>query len=119
VTLDPPHLHVTCHPDKTPEVALSALDDEIRRVQDSPVSGDEIARAVKQAHAIFAYGSENITNQAFWLGFAEMFDSYDWFLHYLERLAEVTAADVQRVAQEYLRPQNRVVGTYRPSDGER
>jgi zinc protease len=106
---------VTCHPDKTPEVALAALDDEIRRIQDAPVSGDEIARAVKQAHAIFAYGSENITNQAFWLGFAEMFDSYDWFLHYLERLAEVTATDVQRVAQEYLRPQNRVVGTYRPS----
>jgi predicted Zn-dependent peptidase len=45
-----------------------------------------------------------------------MFDTYDWFLFYLERLAEVTAADVQRVAQEYLRPQNRVVGTYRPRE---
>jgi len=118
VTLDP-YLYsfvVTCHPDKTPEVALSALDDELKRVQDTPVSAHEIARAIKQAHAIFAYGSENITNQAFWLGFAEMFDNYDWFLHYLERLAKVTAADVQRVAQQYLRPQNRVVGTYIPKE---
>lgn len=117
VTLDP-FLYtftITCHPDKTPETALSALDDEIKRVQDSPVSTDEIARAVKQAHAIFAYGTENITNQAFWLGFAEMFDTYDWFLKYLKRLERVTAADVQRVAQKYLRPQNRVVGTYLPT----
>ena len=41
--------------------------------------GQEIARAIKQARALFAYGSENITNQAFWLGYAEMFASYDWF----------------------------------------
>jgi zinc protease len=117
LTLDP-FLYtftITCHPAKTPEVALAALDDEIKRVQDELVSDAEIARAVKQAQAIFAYGSENITNQAFWLGFAEMFDTYDWFLTYLDRLAQVTVQDVQRVAQSYLRPQNRVVGTYRPA----
>ncbi len=36
------------------------------------------------------YGSENITNQAFWLGYAEMFASYDWFSQYVERLAKNT-----------------------------
>jgi zinc protease len=108
---------MTCRQDKGPETALAALDDEIKRVQDTPVSDEEIARAVKQAHAIFAYGSENITNQAFWLGFAEMFDTYSWFIKYLDRLGRVTAAEVQRVAQEYFRPQNRVVGTYLPVNG--
>jgi zinc protease len=70
---------------------------------------------VKQARALFAYGSESITNQAFWLGFSEMFASYDWFLNYLDRLAAVSPDDIQRVAQTYLRPKNRVVGIYLPS----
>jgi zinc protease len=61
---------------------------------------------------MFAYGSESITNQAFWLGFSEMFSTYDWFVTYLDRLAAVTPEDVQRVAQTYLRPQQRVLGVY-------
>ena len=102
-------------PRPTPEDCLQALDDEIKRLQDAPVPEAEVARAIKQARALFAYGSENITNQAFWLGFAEMFASYDWFDHYLDELARVTPADVQRAAQNYLAPQNRVVGIYLPT----
>jgi zinc protease len=107
-------LTLTIHPQRKPEEATAALDDEIKRVQDELVSTDEVARAIKQARAIFAYGSENITNQAFWMGYAEMFADYNWFLTYLDKLAEVTPADVQRVAQQYLRTQNRVVGVYIP-----
>ena len=77
-----------------------------------------MAAAIKQARAIFAYGSENITNQAFWMGYAEMFASYDWFLTYLDKLAEVSPSDVQRVAQQYFQPKSRVIGTYIPVNGE-
>jgi zinc protease len=106
---------ITVHPKRKPEEALTVFDDEIKRIQDECVSIAEISRAIKQARALFAYGSENITNQAFWLGHAEMFASYDWFLTYLEKLAKVTPDDMQKVAQKYLRPQNRVVGTYFPT----
>jgi len=109
---------ITVHPGRKPEETLAALDDEIKRVQDKPVPAKEIARAIKQARAIFAYGSENITNQAFWLGYAEMFATYDWFLTFLDKLSSVTPQDVQRVAQKYLRTQNRVVGTYIPNGAE-
>ncbi len=105
---------LTIHPKRRPEEALAMLDEEIRRVQEEPVSPAEIARAIKQARANFAYGSENITNQAFWLGYAEMFATYEWFETYLDRLASVGPQDVQRVAGLYLRPQNRVVGVYLP-----
>ena len=108
---------VTIHPERKPEEALAALDKEIKRVQDEKVSKEEIVRAIKQARALFAYGSENITNQAFWMGYAEMFASYDWFQSYLEKLAKVTAKDIQRVANEYFKPQSRVVGTYVPMGG--
>ncbi len=105
---------LTVHPERSPEEVLAALDAEIERIQTERISKQEITRAVKQARAIFAYGSENITNQAFWLGFAEMFANYDWFLSYMENLELVTPKDVQRVAREYFRPQTRIVGTFLP-----
>jgi zinc protease len=119
-TIDP-FLYVitlTVHPQRKPEEVLSALDVEIERLQSERVSEEEIARAIKQARALFAYGSENITNQAFWLGFSEMFATYHWFLTYLKKLEKVTPEDVQRVARTYFVPQSRVIGTYMPHGGE-
>ncbi len=116
-TVDPflYYLSLTIHPKRKPEEALAAMDEQIRQVQEEPVTKEEIRRAIKQARANFAYGTENITNQAFWLGYAEMFATYDWFETYLEKLAKVTPKDVQRVARAYLRPQTRVVGIYVPT----
>lgn len=105
---------VVLHPQRAVREAVAALDAEIERLQESPPPESDLARAVKQARALFAYGSESITNQAMWLGLTEMFASYDWFLTYLDRLEAVTPADVQRVAQRYLRPTNRVLGEYVP-----
>jgi len=112
---------------------ITAIEAEILKFQDSPPEPQELQRAVKQAHALFAYGTERITNQAFWLGFSAMLadtkhradtghradtelqgDS-SWYEGYLARLGAVTPADVQRVAQVYLRPQNRVLGIYLPT----
>ena len=109
---------ITVHPESAPEKAIAAFDQQIAQVQEKLPSHSELERAVKQARALFAYGSESITNQAFWLGFAEMFDSYSWFETYLDKLAAVTPEDVQRVAQSYLKKNTRVVGTYRPDGSE-
>jgi len=109
---------MTIHPKRKPEEALAILDKEIQRIKEEKVTKEEIARAIKQARALFAYGSENITNQAFWLGYAEMFANYEWFQTYLDKLSKVTAKDIQHVANEYFKPQSRVVGTYVPQRGE-
>ena len=119
-TIDPfmYSITMTIHPRRKPGEALVALDQEIQRVKEEKVTKEEITRAIKQARALFAYGSENITNQGFWLGYAEMFADYDWFETYLDKLSAVTAKDVQRVANEYVKLQSRVVGTYVPVDGK-
>ena len=109
---------MTIHPRRKPEEALAALEREIQRVKEEKVTKEEITRAIKQARALFAYGSENITNQGFWLGYAEMFADYNWFETYLDKLAAVTAKDVQRVANQHFKPQSRVVGTYIPLNGK-
>ena len=113
-------LSLTIHPKRKPEEALAAMDEQVTLVQEEVVTRDEIRRAIKQARANFAFGTENITNQAFWLGYAEMFADYDWFETYLDKLAKVTPKDVQRVARKYLRRQSRVVGIYVPAgEGKR
>jgi len=102
------------HPNSTTDDALKILDDEIQRLQEAPPPVDELKRAVKQTQALFAYGGESITNQAFWMGFSEMFASYKWVTNYLDNIAAVTPDDVQRAAQVYLQPKNRLVGIYHP-----
>ncbi len=113
-TIDPYlyNLNAILRPGRSLEELLAAIEQQIQRLQSDPPPADELARAVKQARALYAYGAERITNQAFWLGFAEMFAGYDWYLSFIDRLSQVTPQDIQRVAQTYLRPQNRIVGTY-------
>jgi len=105
---------ITVHPRCGFEQALAAYDAQVMRLQDELVPPAEIERAIKQARALFAYGSENITNQAFWLGYADMFADYSWFTAYVERLGQVTPQDVQRVAGAYLLADNRICGVYVP-----
>ncbi len=116
-TIDP-FLHIITaivHPEHSYQEVLDAIDAVVAELQAVLPPPDELERAVKQAKALFAYGSESITNQAFWLGFPEMFATYDWFLTYLDNLAAVTPEDVTRIAQTYLRPQNRTIGVYLPA----
>jgi zinc protease len=95
-----------------------ALDTELQRIAAGPVSQPDLERAIKQASAQFAYASESVTNQAFWLGFSEVVADTNWFQTYLDRLSAVTAADVQRVAETYLVGTNRTVGHYVPKGNE-
>ena len=65
---------------------------------------------------MFAFGAEGGSRQGFVLGYTEIFDTYHWFESYLDRLAAVTTADVQRVAQKYLARTNKTVGYYVPEE---
>ena len=106
--------NLTAHPRHGHKKLIKAFDKQIAQILDNPVTQEEIDRAVKQARALFAYGSDNITNQAFWMGYACSFADYDWFLDYVDRLARVTPEDLQRVARTYLNPDARVIGVYLP-----
>ncbi len=109
-------INLTVHPEHAPEDVLTAVNAEIVRLLETPVTQVEIDRAIKQAKALFAYSSENITNQAFWLGYTEMFDHYDWFENYVDNLSRVSPKEVMETARTYLSPDNRVVGFYTPQE---
>lgn len=105
---------VTVRDGRTPEEVQDALDREIARVSAGEISQAELDKAKKQARALFAYGTEGVTGQAFWLAFAENFSGYAWYADYLSRLDAVTLDEVQDAAARYLRRSQRTVGWFIP-----
>lgn len=106
---------------RTPEEAERALLAEIDRIQQDGISQTELDRAKKQARAAFAYETESVTNQAYWLAQSAMLGDIHWFDRYLECIQQITTDDVLDVARRYLVPQRRITGWLTPTglpDGE-
>ncbi len=102
----------TVMPGRTVAEVESALWSEIERIQREPVAQSELDKAIKQTRAQVAFGTETVTNQAFWLGFSEMVADHTWFTTFLQRLAIVTPQDIQNVANAYLKSDNATTGIY-------
>ncbi len=109
-------LTATVRPERGPDEVEERLWEELERVAAAPITEEELVKASKQARAQFAYSSESVTGQAFWLGWSEVFADTDWYIGYLDRLSGVTPADVQRVARQYVRRSNSTVGWYVPQE---
>ncbi|RUA16459.1 MAG: insulinase family protein [Clostridia bacterium] len=86
---------------------------ELNKLKETLVGEEELARAIKGTRAMFAYGSESVTNQAMWMGVASMVADSAWLAHFLVGIAQVTSEDIQRVARTYLTPARRVTGWYK------
>jgi zinc protease len=87
---------------------------ELEKVVEGTITEEELTRAIKQAKAQFAYSSESVTGQAFWLGWSEIFADHSWFENYLDRLSSVTITDVQQAAQKYISRSNSTTGWATP-----
>jgi zinc protease len=104
---------------RTPEEVEDAIHAVIAEVAAGDIHPEEFEKARKQARALFAYDSESVSSQGFWLGFSQtLVGDHAWFDDYLDRLAAVTLDDVKRVAAEVFTPANRVVGWYLPTGSE-
>jgi zinc protease len=90
----------------------AALDDQVAQIVRDPISSEELGTAIKQARAQFAYSSESVTSQGYWLGYSSIVADSDWFETFLDRLASVSVDDVYRAANTYLLRRNRTVGRY-------
>ncbi|RPJ00047.1 MAG: insulinase family protein, partial [Chloroflexi bacterium] len=108
---------VTARDGRSPDEVQAALDVELDRVRGGDITQVELDKAKKQTKALFAYGIESVTGLAFWLAFSENFLSYTWYERYLERLDAVTLDDVHDAASRYLRPSQRTVGWFIPTNG--
>jgi zinc protease len=93
----------------------AVLDKEVERLASQPITQEELNKALKRAKAEFVMAGESITGQAQLLGLAEaVLGDYGWYETVLDKLKAVTLDDIERVRQQYLRRQNRVVAWYEP-----
>ena len=105
-------ISATVRAGRTPGEVEEALNAEMERILSEPISKEELQTAIKQSKAQFAYSSESVTSQGFWLGYASIVADLAWYEGFLDSLAAVTIEDVTRVAHTYVRKQNRTVGRY-------
>lgn len=91
-----------------------AFVEAIERVRSEPVSDFELQKAINQVRAGLVYEYGSVSGLARAIGSLELTVGYQEFGSYLNKLRRVTAADVQRVASEYLARRNRTVGWFIP-----
>ena len=107
-------LGATAQQKKTAPDLEKALLSEVEKLQKSPVSDAELARARNQIEASFVFERDSIPAQADVLGRYAVRGDWRYTEKYLPLIRRVTAADVQRVARKYLTPDTRTVGHYVP-----
>jgi len=95
-------------------VVEKALEDEVARLQATPVSADDLARAVRQISANFVYQNDSVSAQAGQIGTYAAINQPRYLDTYLDKIKAVTPADVQRIAKRYLTADNRTVAAFDP-----
>ena len=91
------------------------IDEEIAKVVKGGIEADELQRAKTRAEVDYAHQIENYDARADLIGMmATYFSDPDLVNHWLEPYASATASDLQRVASEYLVPENRATSVFVP-----
>ncbi len=102
-----------------PARAEKALLEELARLRDQPLSGQELRKAKNQLLANHFRELKTISGRANLLGSYELFYGDYRKLYSVEQSVEaVTAADVQRVARQYLTEKNRTIATLVPASAK-
>jgi zinc protease len=98
------------------EAATDALLDTLHAVPRAPIEADEIARA--RLKLLNEMDKATLESGALVRALAEFHALGDWRLYFLyrDRLRAVKTLDVQRAAETYLKPANRVLGRFIPTE---
>src|SRR5262249_61806154 len=96
-------ISVTVREGAVREQVESALLAELDRLAGEPPEDEEMARALRQSEAQFAYGRDGVTSQAFALGYFQHLGDWRELWRHVERLRSVTAEGVTRGRAAYLR----------------
>ena len=100
----------TVAPGKTPEAVEATVLAEIERIKTGPIEAWEIEKAQNNAKRGVVTGLTSSLQRGTQLAeFASVFDDAGRINQRVDRIARVTAADVQRVASKYLIATNRTV----------
>jgi len=108
------YIYATPLPGKQVGEVEKALEEEIERLQKEPVEKRELEKVKNQLESSFIYSQDSLFFQAMLLARYEIAQSWKVIDEYLPLIQRVTPEDIQRVARQYLIPDNRTAGTLIP-----
>ncbi|MBD2198509.1 insulinase family protein [Calothrix anomala FACHB-343] len=109
-------LNATAAPGQELGKIAQVMQQSLVKLQQQPVTTEELNRAKTQLQASFILGNQDITSQANQLGYNQTIaEDYHFVEKYLAAIAKVTPQDVQRVAKTYLNPAKQTIGFFEPS----
>ncbi|QMS90114.1 insulinase family protein [Nostoc edaphicum CCNP1411] len=97
------------------------LQESLAKLQQQPVTSEELNRAKTQMQASYILGNQDITSQASQLGYNQTIaGDYNFIEKYLAAIAKVTPTQVQQAAKTYLNPAKQTIGFFEPTqpDGQ-
>jgi predicted Zn-dependent peptidase len=98
-------------PGHKPEEMADAIHAEIERLKNEDVSDEELKMIKTRAKADLIRGLDSNQGLAFQLGFYQMrYGDWRELFHAVDRIDQVTKADIRRVAKQTFVPTNRTVG---------
>ncbi len=101
--------------DRTPQETIDALIAELDRLRKEPISTGELQQAKNQFARDYILSRESVKDKAQTLAHAVVIhDDITTADGEFDVFANMTAAEVQRVAQKYFTPENRIVITVMP-----
>ena len=115
---DPGYVYFGAGLDKSASLdrARDALIQEVENLRQEKITAEEVERA--RTALLNDFEKSQLETGAFVRALSEFAAIGDWrlFFLYRERLRKVTLDDVQRAAERYLKPANRVLGIFVPTD---
>jgi|UniRef100_A0A7C5ENL8 zinc protease len=94
-----------------------ALEGEIRKLQTELVEPRELEKAKNQVTAAFYMSMDSLFYRGMVLGKLATVARWTLVREFIPQVQKVTAADLRRVAQQYLVPHNRTIGVLQPLRG--
>ena len=108
-------LDATAPPGKDIKEVENALYAEIEKIKKEPPSEREVQKAKNRIESSFIMEQDSIYLEAMKYGIFEMLGDWRLIDRYLEGIRKVTREDVVRVANRYLKEDNRTVGILIPT----
>lgn len=108
------NIYASISHNRTSEEVESLIYGEIEKIKKDGVNEEELKKALNIAISDFIFGQQSVSGMGMMVGDMAILDKPEAVNEWIPRLRKVKLEDLKRVAQKYLRRENRTVSILKP-----